>query len=288
MTAKGVDKLVALLSPEQISDTHFRGMGSADDGAEATYGGHFLGQALAAGFGTVDDERHVHSLHAYFVRGGDPGKPIDYFVDVIRDGRTFAIRRVSAKQQDKILFELSASFCKIESGAEITADPPSDFSRLPAPESITPYTELLMQHQPMPLPEDWIKRDSGIDIRVVNAPWAAAGIGEQQSIRSWFKLAGEAPDNPHFHAAALAYQTDESLADILLVPFNRTWCSPGTFCVSLDHGLWFHEPIDVSNWHFIDQKALVAKNGRGVGNGYVWSMEGRLVASFTQEVLFRI
>ena len=286
--SKGIDKLKAILTPQQVTTDHFRGLGSSNDGAEATYGGHFLGQATATALRTVPTDNHIHSLHAYFIRGGEPGKAIDYFVERVRDGRSFCTRKVCAKQNDKTLFELSASFCKLESGVEIAAEAPRDFQHLPAPESLTPYRELLLSHRPLPLPEDWVTRDVGIDIRVVNAPWSSLGLGDPQSIRSWIRAESEVEEDAHLHAAMLAYQTDESLADILLIPFDKTWCSEGTFCVSLDHALWFHEPVNMNNWHFIDQKVLVAKNGRGVGNGYVWSQDGRLIASFTQEVLLRI
>ncbi|MGR8946858.1 MAG: acyl-CoA thioesterase [Gammaproteobacteria bacterium] len=284
----GIEKLTALLRPTEIGPDHYQGLGSDHDGAENTYGGHFLGQASAVAMQSVEEDRHIHSLHAYFIRGGTPGSPIDYHVDRIRDGRSFSTRRVSAKQNDKILFELMASLGKQESSPSIAAQLPQGFADFPAPESLPPYQELLMSQDPLPLPEDWVMRDIGLDIRVVNAPWSPNGVGERKTVRSWFRANEPVENDPHLHASILAYQTDESLADILLIPFNKTWCSEGTFCVSLDHALWFHEPIDVNHWHFIDQKTLVARNGRGVGNGYVWSQDGKLVASFTQEVLFRI
>ena len=280
--------LTKILRPTKIDTDHFQGLGSTNDGAENTYGGHFLGQASAAAMQTVDADRHLHSLHAYFIRGGTPAMPIDYHVDRIRDGRSFCTRRVRATQNDKVLFELIASLGKQESGPSIAMERPQDFSELPAPESITPYQQLLMAQDPLPLPEDWITRDAGLDLRVINAPWSPHGVGENKTIRSWFRASPKVENDPHLHAAMLAYQTDESLADILLIPFDKTWCSEGTFCVSLDHALWFHEPININNWHFIDQKTVVAKNGRGVGNGYVWTQDGTLVASFTQEVLLRI
>lgn len=280
--------LTELLRPVAIDTDLYRGIGSSNDGAEATFGGHFLGQASAAAMQTVDHDRHIHSLHAYFIRGGKPGEAIDYHVDRTRDGRTFCTRRVTAKQQDKTLFELTASFSKLESGETIAASPPSDLFSVPKPDTLPTYKELMRSQNPMPLPEDWAMRDSGIDIRVVNAPWAPLGPSKELGIRMWIRALGEADNDHKLHAAMLAYQTDESLADILLIPFDKTWCSEGTFCVSLDHALWFHQPIDLNAWHFVDQSVVTAKNGRGVGNGRVWSITGELVASFTQEVLFRL
>ena len=280
--------LTKLLRPVAISTDLYRGIGSCNDGADATYGGHFLGQASAAAMQTVEQDRHIHSLHAYFIRGGKPGKPIDYHVERTRDGRTFCTRRVVAKQNDKTLFELSASFSKLEPGESIAASPPADFSSLPKPETLPLYKDLMGAQDPLPLPEDWAMRDSGIDIRVLNAPWTTLGPSEDMGIRMWVRANGQADDDPKLHAAMLAYQTDESLADIVLIPFDKTWCSEGTFCVSLDHAIWFHQPINLNAWHFVDQSVVTAKNGRGVGNGRVWSAAGELVASFTQEVLFRL
>lgn len=284
----GLQKLSAILRPDELSRDHYRGIGSENDGAEATFGGHFLGQASAAAMQTVEDDSYIHSLHAYFVRGGTPGEAIDYYVDRVRDGRTFCTRRVTAKQNDKTLFELLASFSKRQQGEEIRATPPEDFASLPEPESLMRYNDLMRSQDPLPLPEDWAMRDCGIDIRVLNAPWASLGPSKDNGIRMWIRADGELENDHKLHSAMLAYQTDESLADILLIPFNKTWCSEGTFCVSLDHALWFHQPVNLNDWHFVDQTVRTAKNGRGVGNGYVWSAAGELVASFTQEVLFHL
>lgn len=283
-----LNQLTQLLRPKEVTRDHYRGIGSTNDGAEATYGGHFLGQASAAALQTVTADQHIHSLHAYFIRGGTPNEPIDYHIDRVRDGRTFCTRRVTAKQQGKSLFEMQASFTKLQAGEHIAANRPHDFSILPQPLSLPTYRDLMATQDPLPLPEEWAMRESGLDIRVVDAPWSERGPSDEQGIRMWVRANGDAEDDPKLHAAMLAYQTDESLADNLLIPFDKTWCSEGTFCVSLDHALWFHQPVNMNDWHFIEQRVLTANNGRGVGNGYVWAQNGQLVASFTQEVLFRL
>ena len=149
------------------------------------------------------------------------------------------------------------------------------------------YHELMAQHDPVPLPEDWALNEHGVDVRVVNAPWVQNGPSAENGIRMWIRANGKAPDDYRLHAAMLAYQSDESLADNLLIPFNKTWSAPGVFCVSLDHAMWFHRPVDMNQWHFVEQQVVGAANNRGVGTGYVWSTNKRLVASFTQEVLMR-
>ncbi|MFT4582663.1 MAG: acyl-CoA thioesterase-2 [Gammaproteobacteria bacterium] len=285
---QGLTNLIEILSPKLIADDKFCGQGSFNDGAPGTYGGHFLGQAAAAALATVGDDRAVHSIHAYFLRGGIPGEPIDYDVERVRDGASFSVRKVKASQNERTAFELMASFAVQSEGGEIPAESPPDFMDLPEPESLPTYRELMESHDPIPLPEDWAMRDHGLDMRVVNAPWTANGPSAAGGIRLWIKANGQAPDDPNLHAAMLAYQSDESLADNLLIPFGVTWGSERVFFVSLDHAMWFHRPIDLNEWHFVEQWPIAATRSRGVARGQVWSRDKKLVASFTQEVLMRI
>lgn len=284
-----LDELIDILRLERIAEDRFLGRGSSGDGADGTYGGHFLGQASAAALMTVAPEQTAHSLHAYFLRRGEPGQSIDYAVERVRDGVSFSSRRVCAYQNERLLFELHASFTRQgSSGLTQRAQVPDDFTSLPPPGSLPRYSELMASHDPVPLPEEWALREHGIDVRVVNAPWAPRGPSPAGGIRMWIRANGQLPDDPQLHNAALAYQSDESLADTLLVPFGVTWGDEGVFCVSLDHAMWFHDTVDLNAWHFVEQRALTVTNERGVGTGSVWSQDGRLVATFTQEVLLRI
>jgi acyl-CoA thioesterase-2 len=283
-----LQELVEILNPTLIGPDEYRGVGSRNDGAPTTYGGHFLGQATAAALATVGDDRELHSLHAYFLSGGTPGEPIDYKVDRVRDGRSFSVRRVNASQQEKANFELLASFAVASDGNELEADIPTDFDDLPPPESLPRYKDLMLSHETVPLPKDWALRDYGLDLRVVNAPWSPNGPSSAGGIRMWIRADGLAPAEPKLHAAMLAYQSDESLADNMLIPFGLTWSSPNVFFVSLDHAMWFHRPIDLNKWHFVEQWPVTAAGSRGTGTGQVWSEDRKLVASFTQEVLMFI
>jgi len=285
--SEALDDLIELLDLEETGKGHFRGRGSHGDGAEGTYGGHFLGQAAAAALRSVGEDRALHSLHGYFLRGGRPGTPIDYTVERVRDGRSFSTRRVQAGQDGRLAFELTASFCAEDGGRELRADPPRDFHGLPRPESLPRYHELMASHDPVPLPGDWALREHGMDVRVVNAPWSPRGPSESQGIRMWIRANGRAPADPKLHAAMLAYQSDESISDNVLVPFGVTWGDPNVFFVSLDHALWYHRPIDLNRWHFVEQWPVVATRGRGLSTGQVWDENGVLVATFTQEALMR-
>lgn len=281
-------ELIEILNPTLIAPNTFRGVGSRNDGAPATYGGHFLGQASAAALRTVGDEFNLNSLHAYFVLPGQPLEPIEYAVEVVRDGKGFCTRRVRALQADTVLFELIASFSRTKVGPLVAATPPRDFAELPAPESLQRYSDLMRSLDPLPLPAEWALREHGVDVRLVNAPWTPDGPFEDHGIRMWIRANGELPNDPKLHHAVLAYQSDESLADTLLIPFDVSWSTPGVFCVSLDHSMWFHQPINLNDWYFVEQRPLAVANERGTANAYVWTQQGELAASFTQEALIRI
>jgi acyl-CoA thioesterase-2 len=149
--SKALEDLIAILRPIRIDENKYRGKASSGDGADGTYGGHFLGQATAAALATVDDDRAVHSIHAYFLRAGRPGEPIDYEVDRLRDGRSFCTRRVTASQRGKVAFEMMASFTVDTTGEVIEPEMPVDFDELPEPESWPCYKELIALQDPLPI-----------------------------------------------------------------------------------------------------------------------------------------
>ena len=284
---QALNDLTNILTLKQIDLFTFSGSGSINDGAQATFGGHFLGQATAAACETVKSDFVIHSLHGYFLSGGVPRQPIVYQVENLRDGRTFCSRQVTAHQGGKEKFRLTASFTIPEHGKTFDALAPKQFEQLPKPESIEPYHELMARQNPLPLPEEWALREHGVDVRVVHAPWADAGLSENMGICMWIKANGNVAVNPRLHSAMMAYQSDESIADNILLPFGLTWGSPDLLFVSLDHALWFHQQIDLNEWHFVEQAPVVVVNGRGLATAKVWSQGKKLVASFTQEVLIR-
>lgn len=287
--SSALDELISIVSVEPAGADRFRGVGSSNDGVDATFGGHFLGQATSAALATVDDDRRLHSLHGYFIRAGRPGEPYHLEVERLRDGRSFCTRRVRIHQEDgKTQFELLASCAVTERGPVLDATPPADFDSLPVPESLPTHRELMRSLDPLPLPEDWALRDYGLDIRTVNAPWAPAGPSTDGGIRLWVTADGRLPDDHRLQAAIMAYQSDESLADNIAVPWGATWGSPGVIFVSLDHALWFHRPFDLNEWLFVDQRPVTVGGGRGLATATVWNTAGELVVSFTQEALLRL
>ncbi len=284
---KALDDLISVLTLEPLGGNRFRGRGSWDDGGETTYGGHFLGQAASAALACVDHPREIHSFHAYFLAAGKPQQPIEYTVTMSRDGRTFCTRKVQAHQGERLLFEMMASFKSPEDGPVSEPSPPSDFEQLPDPETLPSYHDMMSSLDPTPVPEAWAFRAHGVDVRTVSAPWVESGTSEANGIRIWIRSKGEMPDDPKLHAAMLAYQSDESLADNVAVPFGVTWGSPEVVFVSLDHAMWYHRPFRLDEWLFVEQWPTTVSHARGLATGQVWNTAGQLVASFTQEALIR-
>ncbi|MDA3040051.1 MAG: thioesterase family protein [Actinomycetota bacterium] len=289
---------ILTLEPDDTPDTYV-GAPSSADGVDATFGGHFLGQAVAAACATVEPERRIHSLHAYFLRGGRPGQPFRLEVERVRDGRSFCTRRVRTSQGEQgsgVLFDLTASFAVPEGGPQMTSPLPIDFHSLPSPDSLPTYGQLMRSLDPLPLPAEWALRDYGLDIRTVDAPWSRppGSTSSDGGIRLWVRADRTQPDkpglpeDPALHASILAYQSDESLADNVAIPWGLTWGNEDVVFVSLDHAIWFHRPIDLNEWLFIDQRPVTVGHGRGLATATVWDPSGRHVCTFTQEALLRI
>ena len=114
MTA--LENLIGLLTVEPVGEGRLIGQPDPGLGWDAVYGGHLLGQATAAAHHGLAPDRLVHSLHGYFLRAGKAGEPIEYDVAVVRDGRSFSTRRVTAHQGHGAIFELTASFSVPEDG----------------------------------------------------------------------------------------------------------------------------------------------------------------------------
>lgn len=284
-----LDELIAIVTLQELGHDRFRGRGSSADGVEATFGGHLLAQAVAAAQATVDDEHQLHSLHGYFLRAGTPGQEYELQVERVRDGFSFCNRRVTVSQEPgRAQFELTASFARPEVGPELAPAPPPEFDQLPAPTSLPTHRELMASLDPLPLPPEWALRHYGLDLRTIDAPWAPGGSSPQGGIRLWVRAESELPPDPGLHLALMVYQSDESLADNIAIPWGATWGSPGVIFVSLDHAMWFHRPLDLNQWHLLDQHPISVAGGRGLATASLWDADGRLVATVNQEALLRL
>lgn len=277
-----VDDLIKLLDLEPIEVNLFRG-NSPEEDRQRVFGGQVAGQALVAAARTLDDpSRSIHSLHAYFLRPGDPSVPILYEVDRIRDGRSFTTRRVVAIQHGKAIFNLSASFQVAEEGLEHAFDRPDapDPETLPdRRERLAPFADQL---------GDMLDRPQAIDTRIAdwNVDDRARSLPPHQ--RVWLRADGKLPDDPLLHTIVLTYASDMTLLDTALLPHAGTWFNPSLFMASLDHAMWFHRPFRADEWLLYSQDTPTASSGRGLARGLVYTQRGLLVASVVQEGLIRV
>ena len=276
-----LDRLIALLDLEKIEENIFRGVSPAHSPVRV-FGGQVAGQALVAAGRTVSEERRVHSLHAYFIRGGDPSVPIIYEVDRIRDGRSFTTRRVVAIQHGKAIFSLSASFQKDEPGIEHAEAMPEG---VPAPETLPTLMEraegyaIGAHSRPRP-----------IDLRYVNEPpWVTRETGELPARNQvWMRADGKLPDQQLLHVCVLTYASDMTLLDSVLARHGVYWDTDKVLGASLDHALWFHRPFRADEWFLYDSASPTASGARGLATGRFFAEDGTLIATVVQEGLLRV
>jgi acyl-CoA thioesterase-2 len=230
----------------------------------------------------------VHSLHAYFLRPGRPGVPIVYQVERVRDGRSFTTRRVTAVQQGRTIFNLTASFHKPEEGSFEHQLPPA--RKVPDPESLPTVTQEITEHLGS-LPEqlERMARRQPFDIRYVDRlRWTPEEV-ENAEPRSavWMRAVGPLGDDPLVHTCALTYASDMTLLDAVRIPVEPLWGPRGFDMASLDHAMWFHRPFRADEWFLYDQESPIAVGGRGLARGRIYDLEGHLLVSVVQEGLFR-
>ena len=277
-----VDRLVALLDLERVEENIFRGV-SPSESPVRIFGGHVAGQALVAAGRTVPEDRPVHSLHAYFIRPGDPTIPIVYEVDRTRDGRSFTTRRVVAVQRGKPIFSLSASFQIVEPGIDHSEAMPD----VPDPESLPTYGEQLGElgkyRSAATIPRP-------IDTRyVTDPPWARRGTAETDARNQvWMRADGVLPDDDLLHVCMMAFASDLTLLDSVLVRHGIYWGLDSVSGASLDHAMWFHRPFRADEWLLYDCSSPSASGARGLATGRFFTRDGRLVATVVQEGLLRV
>jgi acyl-CoA thioesterase-2 len=278
-----LEELLGLLDLERLEDDVFRGQ-SPKDFRQRVFGGQVAGQALVAAGRTVEPERHVHSLHAYFLRPGDPEIPILYLVDRIRDGRSFTTRRVVAIQNGQAIFALSASFQLEQDGVEHAETMPD----VPDPESLPTFGEQITSHRHLMGP--FAKFPRPIDVRYVTTPpWISreSGPGEARS-QVWMRADGVLPDEDLVHVCVLTYASDMTLLDSILVRHGVYWGMDRVLGASLDHALWFHRAFRADEWFLYDCVSPTASGSRGLATGRMFSRDGRLIATVVQEGLLRM
>ena len=281
-----VDELVELLDLEPIEDNLFRGR-QPDTAMQRVFGGQVAAHALVAAARTVPERYVVHSLHSYFLRPGDPSVPIVYDVEDVREGRSFATRRVIARQHGRPIFAMTLNFQIPEEGLEHQDAMPA----VPAPEECPSLTEIFADREGGGASADWRREWAALDVRYAGNSRPGGEIqvpGEPARARLWIRVDGELPPAPLQHTAAFTYASDMTLLGASLVPHGVHISSPKVQAASLDHSIWFHRPFRADQWWLYDQHSPSASGGRGLIFASVFTQDGRLVASVAQEGLIRI
>ncbi|WP_419995237.1 acyl-CoA thioesterase II [Streptomyces boninensis] len=289
--SEALNDLLDLLDLERIEQDIYRGQ-SRSAVVPRVFGGQVAAQALVAAGRTVPDGRPAHSLHAYFLRPGDPGAPIVYTVDRIRDGRSFTTRRVVAVQHGKPIFHLSASFQAAEEGMEHQEPMPAapDPDTLPtAEESLPRYAHLFADPG---IVDKILEVRGAVDLRYAEPPpFVTAGQPREPRLQVWFRTNGKLPDDADsmLHICLATYVSDMTLLDSVLLAHGRGgWAIGDVVGASLDHAMWFHRPFRADEWLLYDQESPTSQGGRGLGKGRIFSRDGRLVASVIQEGVVRV
>jgi acyl-CoA thioesterase-2 len=279
-----VQTMLDVLNLEQLEVNLFRGR-SPQDRWQRVFGGQVIGQALVAASRTVEG-RPPHSMHAYFLVGGDPKVPIIYEVDRIRDGKSFTTRRVVAIQHGQAIFTLMVSFHNDEEGLAHQAPMP----QVPPPEDLPSEAQIKATILPT-MPEAvrrYYESERPIELRPVQYDRYLGKKYEDGKFNVWIRATGKLPDDPAIHQCVLAYASDMSLLDTALVPHGRSLFEKQFMGASLDHALWLHRPFRADDWLLYAQETPTMTGSRGFARGLIYTREGSLVASVAQEGLVRI
>lgn len=281
-----VQKLLDLLDLEAIEHNIYRGY-NRDIGTGRIFGGQVLAQALVAARRTVEDARPAHSMHGYFILEGDLSAPVVYFVDRLRDGRSYCTRRVTAIQHGEAIFNMSSSFHRHEEGPEHQMS----MRDTVGPEELRDELDVIREHAEQ-IPKTVrgvLTQDRVLDIRPVDFPeeiFQPERRAPKQ--RYWMKTVTPLPDDPLIHQAILAYASDYGLLGAALRPHGVTFRDPGVMVASLDHAIWYHRPFRFDEWLLYVVESPSSGAGRGFSRGTFFTRDGTLVASVAQEGVVRL
>ena len=277
--------LVDLLTLEQKDTHHFVGQNYKTAWGRV-FGGQVLGQSLHAAYQTVPKDRKVHSMHGYFILGGDINIPIDYQVDAIRDGKSFTTRRVVAFQQGRAIFNMSASFHLEEEGVD---------HQITMPNVLTPELLLTDIQQAEPLqkidPERYARliqaHPQVFEFRPVGKAIYLETNNKPPLSHIWFKTKEKIKANLPLQHQLLAFASDYSLLLAATLPHRKELAHARIYYASLDHALWFHRDFVIDDWLLYAIESPSASNARGFSRGSIFNREGIMVASVSQEGLMR-
>ncbi|WP_128892176.1 acyl-CoA thioesterase II [Erythrobacter sp. HKB08] len=287
--ARVVDGLIRLLTVEQVGDDSFVGA-PQKDGIGRVFGGQVIAQALQAAQGTVGEGKHAHSLHAYFLRGGEEGTPIDYATARDFEGRSFANRRVVASQNGKPILNLTASFQAPEEGLEHDDYAMPD---VPGPEGLKSDMEIrrkVVEARGDRMSEQQKKlmtRPRPIEMRTTDKLHWMNSEPKPPMAHSWFRTVAPLPDDAALHRAIIAYASDYTLLGTSALPHGLSWMRGELVGASLDHAIWFHREARADEWLLYATESPWSGSGRGYNRGRIFNQKGELIASVAQEGMMR-
>lgn len=282
--SQALSNLLALLNLEKIEEGLFRGQ-SEDLGLRQVFGGQVVGQALYAAKETVSADRLVHSFHSYFLRPGDIQKPIIYDVETLRDGNSFSARRVSAIQNGKPIFYMTASFQAPETGFEHQKQMPE----VPGPAKLPSETEIARSLEKFlpPVFKEKFLCERPIEMRPVVFHNPLKGHVDVPTRQTWMRANGPMPDDFRTHQSLLGYASDFNFLPTALQPQGLGFLEPGMQVATIDHSMWFHRPFNLNDWLLYSVESTSASGARGFVRGEFYNQEGVLVASTVQEGVIR-
>lgn len=280
---RSVEELITLLDLETLDVNLFRGTQPITQ-MQRVFGGQVAGQAMVAASRTAPEGVAMHSLHSYFLRPGDTAVPIIYDVERVRDGRSFSVRRVLARQHGKPIYALTASFQRPEPGLD-HQDP---MPKVPSPEDCVDLFAEFRESSPEAY-EFWSREWAALEVRSVRGPSPEDRDPDDPSVAQyWMRAHGTLPDSELAHKAVLTYASDLHLLGSSVLPHGRYLSEPGIQPASLDHAVWFHRPFRADEWLLYDMRSPSASGARGFSQGRFFTVDGVLVASVVQEGLIRV
>ncbi|MDE1882711.1 MAG: acyl-CoA thioesterase II [Rhodospirillales bacterium] len=279
-----VANLVRLLNVEELDADLYRGAVTTEPW-KRTFGGQVAAQALAAAARTVPAERVPHSLHAYFMRGGDARLPIIYQVFRDRDGGSFSARRVVALQGGKPILNFAASFHIREDGYAHQLPMPD----VPPPEVLPDEAELVLNSETTPpaAPPPPPGLRGALEFRPVEPGLRQASQARPPCQHYWFRVKGRLPDDALLHRLIITYASDAILLSTAVLAHPVAWTADPRHVASLDHSVWLHEDARVDEWLLYSMDSPWSGHARGMNRGLIYTRAGVLVASTAQEGLLR-
>jgi acyl-CoA thioesterase-2 len=279
-----IEELIYLIGLEKTGENTFEGQNFQTSWGRV-FGGQVLAQSLHAAYQTVPEDRFAHSLHGYFILGGNLELPIRYEVDIIRNGKSFTTRRVVAFQEGRAIFNMSASFQLLQSGVDHQFSMPN---YIPPEKLLSDLEQLELQQTDPQVFERFKKiKPEVIEFRPVEKLTLRDDVNAPAESNYWFRSKEPTPFGMALQHQLLAYISDYGLLRTATLPHKKELSQGPTFYTSIDHALWFHRPFSLDQWLLYAMDSPSASNSRGFSRGSIFDREGLLVASTAQEGLIR-